>query len=123
MAWRGVELRLLVPIAFLVPLGFVVTHIALSGTAEPGPMQLAGVYVAILVVAHVALVVAGHRGDQLLLPAVGAMGAWASSCSIASRRTWRARVAFGLELGMAATQVLWLAVGADGNARDRHRTA
>ena len=45
-----------------------------------------------LVAAHVFLVIFGHKGDQLLLPAVGGHGrhrAW--SCSTASRRTWRAR--------------------------------
>ena len=35
IAWRGVELRLLLPILLLVPLGFVVTNIALTGTLAP----------------------------------------------------------------------------------------
>jgi cell division protein FtsW (lipid II flippase) len=112
IAWRGVELRLLVPIAFLVPLGFVVTNIALSGTAEPGPMELAGVYVAILLVAHVALVVFGHRGDQLILPAVGAMGAVGIVMLNRLPQDLAGTNLFGLELGMAQTQVLWMAVGA-----------
>ena len=112
IAWRGVELRLLVPIALLVPLGFVVTHIALSGTAEPGPMELAGTYVAILLVAHLALVVSGHRGDQLILPAVGAMGAVGIVMLNRLPQDLAGTNLFGLELGMAQTQVLWMAVGA-----------
>jgi cell division protein FtsW (lipid II flippase) len=112
IAWRGVELRLLVPIAFLVPLGFVVTHIALSGTVETGPVELAGIYVAILAVAHVALVLSGHRGDQLLLPAVGAMGAIGIVMLNRLPQDLAGTNLFGLELPMAATQVLWMAVGA-----------
>jgi hypothetical protein len=46
ITWRGVELRLLAPVLLLVPLGFIVTHIALSGTFEPGPLELALGYVA-----------------------------------------------------------------------------
>ena len=75
IAWRGAELRLLLPVVVLVPLGFAITHVALSGTLEPGPMELAIGYVAMLLGAHFLLVAFGHRGDQLLLPAVGAMGA------------------------------------------------
>jgi cell division protein FtsW (lipid II flippase) len=111
IAWRGVELRLLLPIAVLVPLGFIVTHIALSGAAEPGPLELAGVYVAILVIGHLALVVSGHRGDQLLYPAVGAMGAVGIVMLNRMPQDLAGTNLFGLELGMAATQVLWMAVG------------
>lgn len=111
IAWRGVELRLLVPIAFLVPLGFVVTHIAVSGTVETGSMELAGIYVAMLLVAHIALVASGHRGDQLLLPAVGAMGAIGIVMLNRLPQDLAGTNLFGLELGMAATQLLWMAIG------------
>ena len=40
-AWRGAEVRLLVPLLFLVPLGFVVTHIAQTATFEAGDLALA----------------------------------------------------------------------------------
>jgi cell division protein FtsW len=111
IAWRGAELRLLLPIIVLVPLGFAVTHIALSGTFEPGPMELAIGYVAIIVGAHLLLVAFGHRGDQLLLPAVAAMGAVGIVMLNRLPQDLAGTSALGIELGMAATQLLWFAVG------------
>lgn len=111
IAWRGAELRLLLPIIVLVPLGFAVTHIALSGTFEPGPMELAMGYVAIIVGAHFLLVAFGHRGDQLLLPAVAAMGAVGIVMLNRLPQDLAGTSALGIELGMAATQLLWFAVG------------
>ena len=111
ITWRGAELRLLLPILLLVPLGFIVTHIALSGTFEPGPMELALGYVALFVVAHLVLVASGHRGDQLILPAVGAMGAVGLVMLNRLPQDLAGTSAFGLELGMAATQLLWFGVG------------
>ena len=37
LTWRGAELRLLLPTLLLVPLGFAITNIALTGQADPGP--------------------------------------------------------------------------------------
>jgi cell division protein FtsW (lipid II flippase) len=111
ITWRGVELRLLLPILLLVPLGFIVTHIALSGTFEPGPLGLAIGYVVLFVGAHIVLVAAGHRGDQLLLPAVGAMGAVGLVMLNRLPQDLAGTRGFGLELGMAATQLLWFGVG------------
>jgi cell division protein FtsW (lipid II flippase) len=111
IAWRGVEFRLLLPILLLVPLGFVVTHIALSGAVEAGPLEIAVGYVAILVAAHLLLVAAGHRGDQLLFPAVGAMGAFGMIMLNRLPQDLAGTSAFGIELGMAATQLLWFAIG------------
>jgi cell division protein FtsW (lipid II flippase) len=111
IAWRGAELRLLLPILLLVPLGFAVTHIALSGAFETGPLELALGYVALLVAAHVALVVSGHRGDQLLLPAVGGMGALGMVMLNRLPQDLAGTSALGIELGMAATQLLWFGVG------------
>jgi cell division protein FtsW (lipid II flippase) len=112
IAWRGVEFRLLLPILLLVPLGFAITNIALTGELDMGPMVLAVGYVAIFVAAHLALVAFGHRGDQLLLPAVGAMGAIGFVMLNRLPQDLAGTSAFGLELGMAATQLLWFAVGA-----------
>ena len=111
IAWRGVEFRLLLPILLLVPLGFVVTHIALSGTVEAGPLEIAIGYVAILVAAHLILVAAGHRGDQLLLPAVGAMGAVGMIMLNRLPQELAGTSALGIELGMVATQLVWFAIG------------
>ncbi|MGH2445935.1 MAG: FtsW/RodA/SpoVE family cell cycle protein [Candidatus Limnocylindria bacterium] len=111
ITWRGAELKLLVPILLLVPLGFVVTNIALSGTLDTGPLNLALGYVALFVGAHLVLVAFGHRGDQLLVPAVGAMGGIGLIMLNRLPQDLAGTRAFGLELGMAATQLLWFGVG------------
>ncbi len=111
ITWRGTELGLLVPILLLVPLGFVVTHVALSGTLEAGPLELAIGYVALFVGAHLALVAFGHRGDQLLLPAVGALGGIGIIMLNRLPQGLAGTSALGLELGMAGTQLLWFGVG------------
>src|SRR3712207_8085737 len=41
LTWRSAELRLLLPVLLLVPLGFAITNIALTETLDPGPLQLA----------------------------------------------------------------------------------
>ena len=111
IAWRGAELRLLLPVVLLVPLGFAVTHIALTGTFETGPLELAIGYVAMLVGAHLLLVAFGHRGDQLILPAVGAMGGIGIIMLNRLPQDLAGTSGFGIELGMAATQLLWFGVG------------
>ena len=111
IAWRGTEFRLLIPILLLVPLGFVVTNIALQGVPEAGDLTLAVVYVSMIAAAHVLLVAFGHRGDQLILPAVGAMGGIGIIMLNRLPQDLAGTSAFGLELGMAATQVLWFGVG------------
>ncbi|MGH2429382.1 MAG: FtsW/RodA/SpoVE family cell cycle protein [Candidatus Limnocylindria bacterium] len=111
IAWRGGELKLLLPILLLVPLGFAITHIATAGVAEPGPLNIALVYVGIMLGAHVLLVASGHRGDQLLLPAVAAMGGLGLIMLNRLPQDLAGTRAMGLELGMAATQTLWFSVG------------
>lgn len=111
IAWRGAELRLLLPILLLVPFGFAITNIALAGALDPGPMQLALGYVTLFVGAHLLLVAFGHRGDQLVLPAVAAMGGIGMIMLNRMPQDLAGTRAFGLALGMAATQLLWFAVG------------
>src|SRR5688500_18506715 len=111
LAWRGVELRLLLPILLLVPLGFAITNIALTGQLDPGPLGLAIGYVVMLVAAHVFLVSLGHKGDQLLLPAVGAMGGIGLVMLNRLPQVLAGTSAFGIQLGMAGTQLLWFGVG------------
>jgi len=111
IAWRGAELRLLLPIFVLVPLGFAITNVALTGAFDGGPLHLAIGYVALLVGAHLLLVVLGHRGDQLILPAVGAMGGIGMIMLNRLPQDLAGTSAFGIELGMAATQLLWFGVG------------
>ena len=111
IAWRGAELRLLVPILLLVPVGFIVTNVAVTGTFDAGDLTLAAGYVALFVGAHLLLVAFGHRGDQLILPAVGAMGGIGIIMLNRLPQDLAGTSGFGIELGMAATQLLWFAVG------------
>src|SRR6186997_222353 len=111
LTWRGAELSLLLPILILVPLGFAITHIAVSGAFEVGPLGLAVGYVALFVAAHLVLVAFRHRGDQLLLPAVGALGGMGMIMLNRLPQDLAGTSGFGLDLGMAATQLLWFGVG------------
>ena len=111
ITWRGVEFKLLVPVLLLVPLGFVVTNVALTSAFEPGPLHLALGYIALMAGAHLVLVTLGHRGDQLILPAVACMGAIGLVMLNRLPQGLAGTNALGVELGMAATQLLWFAVG------------
>jgi cell division protein FtsW (lipid II flippase) len=111
VARRSTELRLLLPVVVLVPLGFAVTHIAQTGTADPGPLGLAIVYVGLMFGAHLFLRQAGNRGDQLLLPAVAAIGGVGLVMLNRLPQDLLGIDALGIQLGMAATQLLWFAVG------------
>lgn len=102
---------MLLPLAVLVPLGFAVSHIALTGTADVGPLTLAGAYVVMMLAAHFALVVAGNRGDPLLLPLVATIGGIGLVMLNRLPQGLRGTNLFGLQLGMAETQLLWFGVG------------
>lgn len=112
LTWRGTELRLLLPILALAPLGFFITHVASTGVLEPGPMEVAVGFVAVFLGAHLALVALGHRSDQALLPAVAAMGAIGIIMLNRLPQDLAGTAALGFELGMASTQLLWFGVGA-----------
>ena len=111
ITWRAVELRMLVPVLIAVPLGFAITNIALTNTLDPGRLQLALGFVGLFVAAHVALVAFGHRGDQLILPAVGAMGGIGLIMLNRLPQDLAGTDALGFQLGMAETQLLWFGVG------------
>jgi len=105
---------MLLPLALLVPLGFAVTHIAKTGTLDPGPMGLAIGYLAIIFGGHLALRLAGNRGDQLLLPAAAAIGSVGFLMLNRLPQSPLGMDLFGVEMGMATTQLLWFAVGVTG---------
>jgi cell division protein FtsW len=102
---------MLLPLALLVPLGFAVSHIASTGLADPGPLGLAAVYVVMMLAAHFVLVIAGHRGDPLLLPLVATVGGIGLVMLNRLPQGLRGTNLFGLQLGMAETQVLWFGIG------------
>ncbi len=111
IAWRGTELRLLIPLLFLVPLGFALTHVVQSGAPDPGPLGLALGYVALVLAAHFALVLLGHRGDQLLLPLAATIGGVGLVMLNRLPQSLTGMDLFGTQIGMAGTQFAWFAVG------------
>ena len=108
---RPLELRLLLPLVILVPLGFAVTHIAQTGTLDIGPMGVAVGYVGLMLGAHVALRLVGNRGDQLLLPCVATIGAIGIIMLNRLPQQLLGTNVLGVQFGMATTQLLWFAVG------------
>lgn len=111
LAWRWTELRMLLPLLLLVPLGFAATHVAEVGKLEAGPLTLAVGYVVLMVAAHAVLVLSGHRGDQLLLPLVATIGGVGLVVLNRLAPDVDATQAFGLQLDVAATQLGWFVVG------------
>jgi cell division protein FtsW (lipid II flippase) len=111
VAWRGLELRMLLPLLLLVPLGFVATHIATSGKADVGPLQVAAVYVVMMLAAHFVLVASGQRGDPLLLPLVATIGGVGIVLLNRLSPDLGETAAFGLDLDLVTTQVMWFGVG------------
>ncbi len=111
LAWRWAELRMLLPLAILVPLGFFVTHVAREGVLEAGSLTLAMGYLALMLAAHAILVLSGQRGDQLLLPLVATIGGVGLVMLNRLAPEVETTQAFGLQLDVAQTQLLWFSVG------------
>jgi cell division protein FtsW (lipid II flippase) len=110
VAWRGTELRLLLPLVVLVPLGFAVAHIVAVDKPDPGPMGLAIGYLVLVLGAHLALVAFGHRGDQLLLPLAATIGGVGLVMLNRLPQGLAGLRIGGTEVGMAGTQLAWFAV-------------
>jgi len=102
---------MLLPLLLLVPVGFAATHIATSGRADLGPMQVAAVYVVMMLAAHFVLVASGNRGDPLLLPLVATIGGVGIVLLNRLSPDLGETAAFGLDLDLVTTQILWFGVG------------
>jgi cell division protein FtsW (lipid II flippase) len=111
IAWRGAELRMLVPLFLLVPLGFIVAHVAQANEMDPGPLGLAFGYASLMLGAHLVLVLSRHRGDQMLLPLVATIGGIGLVMLNRLPQDLAGTSALGITLGMAGTQLLWFGVG------------
>ena len=77
-AWRWRELRLLIPVLILVPLGFAVTHVAQTNRLDPGPLWLAFGYLALVLAAHIVLAAraTGETSSSCRSPRRSAGSAW-----------------------------------------------
>jgi cell division protein FtsW (lipid II flippase) len=102
---------MLLPLLLLVPLGFAVTHIATTQKADVGPMVVAAAYVVLMLAAHFALVASGQRGDPLLLPLVATIGGIGMVILNRLAPVVGETAAFGLDLDIATTQLLWFVAG------------
>ena len=111
MTWRWVELRMLLPLLILLPIGFAATNIYRTASADPGPMILAAIYIVMMLSAHFVLVASGNRGDPLLLPLVAAIGGVGLVMLNRLAPDLGTTSAFGLNMNVAETQLLWFAVG------------
>ena len=111
VTWRTVELRMLLPLLVLVPLGFAITYSVQADVLAPGPLGLAVGYLAIMLGAHLVLTLSGHRGDQLLLPLVGTVGGIGLIFLNRLPQDLAGTSAFGVQLDMAATQLVWFGIG------------
>ena len=72
----------------------------------PAQPVLLGVYIGVLFLVHLALVIAGRRTDQILLPTVGMLGGIGLLLMIRLPQS----LAGGLG-GLARTQLVWLVIG------------
>jgi len=111
VTWRWVELRMLLPLLILLPIGFAATNIYRTASADPGPMILAAIYIVMMLSAHFVLVASGNRGDPLLLPLVAAIGGVGLVMLNRLAPDLGTTSAFGLNMNVAETQLLWFAVG------------
>ena len=111
VTWRWVELRMLLPLLILLPIGFTATNIYRTASADPGPMILPAIYIVMMLGAHFVLVATGNRGDPLLLPLVAAIGGVGIVMLNRLAPDLGTTSAFGLNLNVAETQLLWFAVG------------
>lgn len=105
---RWQEARLLV----LATLALVVGSVSLGADRERGfvladPQGLA-IYLLTLLAAHLALVMAGRRLDQFLLPVVGLLGGISLLLMQRLPQTLVTQIFLDNELGLAAVQLVWL---------------
>jgi cell division protein FtsW (lipid II flippase) len=112
--WRELGLLAIVGVTLLtgsVSLGATLRWRAAALAGEPLPadvlaphdVAILGTYVGALLVAHLVLVLAGRRTDQVLLPAVGMLGG--ISLLLMQRLPQNLAGQFG---GLAQTQLVWL---------------
>ena len=102
---------MLLPLLVLLPIGFAATNIYRTASADPGPMILAAIYIVMMLAAHFVLVATGNRGDPLLLPLVAFIGGIGMVMLNRLAPDLDSTSAFGLNLDLAQTQLLWFAVG------------
>jgi cell division protein FtsW (lipid II flippase) len=110
--WR--EARLLVVVAVTILVGSVSLALAQRAPdAPPGGLEPAepfhlAVYLGVLLIAHLAQVLAGRRTDQVLLPAVGLLGGISLLLMERLPQNLVVQTIGSTDLGLADVQLIWL---------------
>ncbi len=107
---RWQEARLLALAAFALLVGSVSLGATVGGSLAPADPGGLAIYLAALVAAHVAQVLAGRRTDQVLLPVVGLLGGISLLLMERLPQDLVTQTFFGTELGLAQVQLVWLLV-------------
>jgi len=107
---RWVELRLLVLVAAALAVGSISLNATVNGEFRLYDVQGIVIYVAGLLVAHLAQVLAGRRTDQILLPTAGMLGGISLLLMERLPQDLVTQSFFGTTLTLAEVQLLWLLI-------------
>jgi cell division protein FtsW (lipid II flippase) len=102
-------------VALALTIGSVSLGATMTGTLRPYDPWGLGIYLGVLLGAHVAQVLAGRRTDQILLPAVAMLGGLSLLLMERLPQDLVVQRFFGTSFGLAEVQLIWL-VGAIGVA-------
>jgi cell division protein FtsW (lipid II flippase) len=107
---RWVELRLLLLVAAALAVGSISLNATVNGEFRLYDAQGILIYVAGLLVAHLAQVLAGRRTDQILLPTAGMLGGISLLLMERLPQDLVTQSFFGTTLSLAEVQLLWLLI-------------
>ena len=105
---RWQELRLLLLVALTLTAGSVSLGASINGTFGLYDPWGLGIYLATLLGAHLAQVLAGRRTDQILLPAVAMLGGLSLLLMQRLPQDLVVQRFFGTAFGLAEVQLIWL---------------
>ena len=105
---RWQELRLLAIVAITLAIGSVSLGAVRTDTFAPYDPWGLGIYLGVLLVAHVAQVLAGRRTDQILLPTVALLGGLSLLLMERLPQELVVQRFFGTAFGLAEVQLIWL---------------
>ncbi len=108
---RWQELRLLGFVAAALAVGSISLEATVDHRFVLRDAQGLGIYLAALLAAHVAQVLAGRRTDQILLPTVAMLGGISLLLMERLPQDLVSQTFFGTTLGLAQVQLVWLLLG------------
>lgn len=108
---RWLEFRLLGLVAIALVAGSLSLGATVTGRFVLRDAQGLLIYIAALVAAHAAQVLAGRRTDQILLPTVGMLGGISLLLMQRLPQDLVTQTFFGTTFGLAQVQLIWLLIG------------